>query len=49
MGIKQKVEELSGWVNFNYIGLVAGLLSVIVTAYNINKYWTEIQKTKQVQ
>lgn len=47
MGIKKQVEELSSWVNFNYLGLAAGILSVIVTVYNINKYWDEIQKTQR--
>lgn len=47
MNVKKKVEELTGWVNFNYIGLAAGVLSVIVTVYNINKYWGEIQKTEK--
>jgi len=46
MGVKQKVEELTGWVNWNYLGLAAGLLSVIVTFYNINKYWEEIKKVE---
>lgn len=48
MGVKQKVEELTGWVNFNYIGLIAGALSVVVTIYNINKYWKEIQETRKL-
>lgn len=47
MSLKQKAQELTSWVNFNYIGLVAGVLSVIVTAYNINKYWEEIKKTRR--
>lgn len=46
MGIKQKVEDLTSWVNFNYIGLAAGILSIIVTAYNINKYWDEIKRVE---
>lgn len=47
MPIKQKVEELTGWVNFNYLGLAAGALSVVVTLYNINKYWEEIKKAER--
>lgn len=47
MPLKQKIDELTGWVNWNYIGLVAGVLSVIVTAYNINKYWEEIRKIEK--
>ena len=46
MPIKKQVEELTGWVNFNYLGLAAGVLSVIVTLYNINKYWEEIKKVE---
>jgi hypothetical protein len=46
MAIKQKVEELTDWVNWNYLGLAAGVLSVIVTVYNINRYWDEIRKTE---
>lgn len=46
MPIQKKVNELTEWVNWNYLGLAAGILSVIVTIYNINKYWDEIQKTK---
>lgn len=46
MGIKQKVDELTSWVNFNYIGLVAGVLSIVVTVYNINKYWDEIKRVE---
>lgn len=47
MGVKQKVEELTSWVNFSYIGLAAGILSVVVTMYNISKYWEEIQKVEK--
>lgn len=47
MGMKQKVEELTSWVNFSYLGLAAGVLSVIVTMYNINKYWDDIRKVER--
>lgn len=47
MPIKQKIEELTGWVNFNYIGLAAGILSIVVTVYNINRYWGELQKIEK--
>jgi hypothetical protein len=46
MPIKQKLDELTSWMNWNYIGLAAGVLSVVVTFYNINKYWGEIKKTQ---
>jgi hypothetical protein len=46
MGVKQKLDEMYGWVNWNYIGLAAGVLSVVVTLYNINKYWEEIKKVE---
>ena len=49
MTIKQKVNDLEGWVNWNYLGLAAGILSVVVTFYNINKYYEEIRKQKQVE
>ena len=47
MPLKQKIDELTGWMNWNYIGLVAGVLSVIVTAYNISKYYEEIRKVEK--
>ena len=43
MTIKQQIDELTGWVNWNYLGLAAGILSVIVTMYNINEYWKQIK------
>jgi hypothetical protein len=46
MPIKRKLEEMTSWLNFNYIGLAAGILSVVVTIYNINKYWDEIKKAQ---
>ena len=47
MPLKQKVDELTSWMNFNYIGLAAGILSIVVTVYNINRYWDEIRKTER--
>lgn len=47
MDVKKKVEELTSWVNFSYIGLAAGVLSVVVTLYNINKYWDDIRKAQK--
>ena len=48
--MNKKIAELTSWVNFNYIGLAAGILSVVVTVYNINQYWYEIKKAqKQVE
>jgi hypothetical protein len=47
MPIRQKINELTSWMNFNYIGLAAGVLSVVVTVYNINKYWDEIRKVER--
>jgi hypothetical protein len=49
VAVKRKVEKLTEWVNFNYIGLAAGILSVIVTVYNINKYWADIRKAQRGQ
>jgi predicted negative regulator of RcsB-dependent stress response len=40
----KRVDELTQWVNWNYLGLAAGVLSVIVTAYNIHQYWQQIQR-----
>lgn len=45
--MNKQIQELTSWVNFNYIGLIAGVLSVAVTIYNINKYWEEIQKSER--
>jgi hypothetical protein len=45
--MNKKVEELTEWINWNYIGLAAGILSVLVTMYNINQYWKQIQNQKR--
>ncbi len=47
MSIKQKITELEGFVNWNYIGLIAGALSLVVTIYNINRYMSEINKAER--
>jgi len=47
MPLKQKINELTGWMNWNYIGLAAGVLSVIVTLFNINRYWVEIKRVEK--
>lgn len=44
MTLKQKMDETLNW---NYIGLAAGLLSVVVTFYNISNYWNEIKKVEK--
>lgn len=36
-------QELEDWVGWNYLGLIAGVLSVAVTMYNINSYWNQIK------
>ena len=46
MTVKQKLDQIYSEVNWNYIGLAAGILSVVVTLYNINKYWEEIKKVE---
>jgi len=43
----KKLDELTSWMNWNYVGLAAGVLSVIVTLYNINRYWEEIRKVEK--
>jgi len=43
----KKLDELTSWMNWNYVGLAAGVLSVIVTVYNISKYWEEIRKIEK--
>lgn len=43
----KKLDELTSWANWNYIGLAAGVLSVIVTFYNINNYWNQIRKIEK--
>jgi hypothetical protein len=45
--MNKKISDLTSWVNFNYLGLAAGILSVVVTVYNINQYWEEIRKAKK--
>lgn len=47
MPIKQKIDELTGWVNWNYMGLAAGILSVVVTLNNIWRYTEQIRKEKE--
>jgi hypothetical protein len=47
MPIRRKIDELTSWMNWNYIGLAAGVLSVVVTVYNISKYWEEISKVEK--
>jgi len=47
MPIKRKIDELTSWMNWNYIGFAAGVLSVVVTVYNIGKYWDEIRKVEK--
>lgn len=43
----KKLDEMYSWVNWNYMGLAAGILSVVVTLYNINKYWEEIKQVEK--
>lgn len=43
----KKLTELYSWVNFSYIGIAAGVLSLIVTVYNLNKYLDDIKRTKE--
>jgi len=45
--IKQQVGQLTEWMNWNYIGLAAGVLSIIVTMYNISKYYEDIRKVEK--
>lgn len=47
--MNKKIADLTSWVNFNYLGLAAGVLSIIVTVYNINQYYEEIRKQKRVE
>ena len=47
MPLKRKLDELTSWMNWNYIGLAAGVLSVVVTIYNISRYWDEIRKVEK--
>lgn len=42
----KKLRELYSWVNFSYVGIIAGVLSVVVSAYNINRYYEEIKKAQ---
>lgn len=39
--------QLDEYVNWNYIGLVAGILSVAVTLYNISGYWAQLETQKK--
>ena len=39
-----KLQELEQRINWNWIGLMAGALSVIVTFYNIKQYTSAIKR-----
>lgn len=43
----KKLQDLYGWVNFSYIGLAAGILSIIVSMYNISKYYQDIKEIEK--
>jgi hypothetical protein len=43
----KKLQDLYGWVNFNYLGLAAGILSIAVTLYNLNNYWEQIKREEK--
>jgi len=38
------VKKLEEFVNWNWLGLAAGLLSVVVTFYNIKQYTAALRK-----
>ena len=44
---KEKIQELSSNINWNYVGLAAALLSIAVTVRNINIYLEQIKKSKE--
>lgn len=41
METNNKIESL---INWNYIGIAAAILSILVSAYNINRYLEEQKK-----
>jgi hypothetical protein len=47
MTIKQKIEEMTSIVNWNYIGIAAGVLSIVVAMYNVSRYYEEIRKVER--
>lgn len=40
----QMRNQLDEWLNWNYVGLIAGVLSVAVTLWNISNYYNAIKK-----
>lgn len=46
--ITLKAKEIESYVNWNYIGLTAGLLSVIVAVYNMNSYYKKLKEKSTV-
>lgn len=44
--LKKSAIEIQSLINWNYIGIAAGILSVVVAIYNINEY-IQKQRTQQ--
>lgn len=38
INIREKATELESLINWNYIGIAAAILTIIVSAYNIKNY-----------
>lgn len=46
-GIVTKARNLAEeYVNMNYLGIVAGILSIVIAGYNINQYF-QSERTKR--
>jgi hypothetical protein len=41
---RKQVEEYISW---NWVGIAAGVLSILVASYNINQYYKELKKGKK--
>ncbi len=47
MAITDKLTEIEKqYINWNYIGLAAGILTVLVSLYNVNTYLKKLRKQR---
>ena len=38
------LKKITGMINVNYLGIVAGVLSIIVAGYNIKAYYKTLRR-----
>lgn len=42
--ISSALEKIKSNLNWNYVGMVAGILTVLVTIRNINNYYAQLKR-----